>query len=72
MCTSQAIETELSAGCQVKLQLVKEKNWANKRLQRFPTINRPKNIRKKYRQRSRTGDFRKANILAKAPNQGTI
>ena len=35
----------------MKLELVKEKNWTNKRLQRFPTINRPKNIRKTYRQK---------------------
>ena len=52
MCTSQAIETELSAGCQVKLELVKEmENWTKKRLQSFPTINRPENIRKKYKQK---------------------
>lgn len=32
MCTSQAIETELSAGCQVKLELVKEtENWTTEK-----------------------------------------
>lgn len=36
----------------MKLALVKEmENWTKKRLQSFPTINRPENIRKKYKQK---------------------